>query len=723
MQTNQRSSRLSEGPQPPPLSHSMIARLELGENDPDTFREVIDDLTVQNKKLKRQVRQYERLHTNQLAHDGLFELRIRNLPPGKKHELEVTLQNFASTVQSSQQRPAQGPAVRGRNPPIEACSKNEKPTPSSSPYTRPPDSGYASVSPARDPAKDMSVPHGNTLDRVYKQMAPAMEQVSQITNHGTVQAVYSPNVAGISDRSKKRIIVRRLEELSLRNEADEVTLDESNGRSKVPRRLLKRSDKLESSQRSPSPNCLRYSQDRGATSPVASFSSQPHHEWIFLNLLINAAQLHTLNVTPEFVRQAIRTDSDKLLLSEDGCKVRWRGTAEHTVIIPDGPNDNLAKGDASQSAVPQSTSIDQPEQWSGGNYAAPMHPLQKNRSTADGGIDSPQLAKTYRAIAPRKVLTTGLHYKPLFAHPARHQRRSNRSSDDGSIGSSGPSSDTEENYTTNFSRNGPDPSNGPLIFFDKEPFFLDLSADTADVDHITLPSYSKSAAEPLGDLRVAHKASQSHETYQAVALATDSDRSWRRRAHSKGLTQSPLLRVHNDYPAYSADDLDDRPQIHLEASGIGGICLDDNFAIEVKMQKPSTPDLPLPCPAIHHRLHTALSASIHRATTDTRIRSHHIISTKTTHLPPSPLPPPSYVYPAFSSSSSGSEAGYATLENSDSESELELRRVSLSPRMRTWFEQKYHADSQGGLAGAREDSMSDVGWGSIGDDEDSEIDD
>ncbi len=55
--------------------------------------------------------------------------------------------------------------------------------------------------------------------------------------------------------------------------------------------------------------------------------------YVYLNLLTNMAQLHTMSVTLPFVKQAIRTFSNCLELNEDGTKVRWRTGLDH--IKPD----------------------------------------------------------------------------------------------------------------------------------------------------------------------------------------------------------------------------------------------------------------------------------------------------------------------------------------------------------------------------------------------------
>src|SRR6478736_10420702 len=64
--------------------------------------------------------------------------------------------------------------------------------------------------------------------------------------------------------------------------------------------------------------------------------------WVSLNLLYNLAQLHLINVTPDFVRSAVLEISTKFQLSTDGHKIRWRGGSKDTkfsshVAIHDSP--------------------------------------------------------------------------------------------------------------------------------------------------------------------------------------------------------------------------------------------------------------------------------------------------------------------------------------------------------------------------------------------------
>jgi hypothetical protein len=70
------------------------------------------------------------------------------------------------------------------------------------------------------------------------------------------------------------------------------------------------------------------------------------HGYMYLNVLINMAQLHTLNVTPEFVKKSLEQYSKKLELSSDGRKVRWKGGSDLTRTSSNGSPDgnSIASG-------------------------------------------------------------------------------------------------------------------------------------------------------------------------------------------------------------------------------------------------------------------------------------------------------------------------------------------------------------------------------------------
>ena len=71
---------------------------------------------------------------------------------------------------------------------------------------------------------------------------------------------------------------------------------------------------------------IEYIKHLGQSSPLAGAETSDKNEgWVYLNLLINMAQLHTLNVTPEFVKRAVAELSTKFELAADGQRLRWKG--------------------------------------------------------------------------------------------------------------------------------------------------------------------------------------------------------------------------------------------------------------------------------------------------------------------------------------------------------------------------------------------------------------
>lgn len=60
------------------------------ESNSDSFRSVIDDLTIKNQKLKKRLRKLEGLHAQHVTHsERLFELRVHDLPEYANRELGV----------------------------------------------------------------------------------------------------------------------------------------------------------------------------------------------------------------------------------------------------------------------------------------------------------------------------------------------------------------------------------------------------------------------------------------------------------------------------------------------------------------------------------------------------------------------------------------------------------------------------------------------------------
>ncbi|KAL8932380.1 MAG: hypothetical protein Q9216_006862 [Gyalolechia sp. 2 TL-2023] len=683
LQAERLSSRPGQSSQPAPLSYSLLSRLELSENDPNTFREVIDDLTVQNKRLKKRLKRYERINTQGLKHSGLFELRVQNLPYDKKQELEVILQRFASTIHPSKNTSVSNRAGSNRAGSIQPRGAGSNLIPSSPPYAKGLDSAYASVSATGATFKPTSGRSDYSISRARSHMSPSAEHELCTSVDARPQRAESPSLTEISDVSKQRLAVERLQELFLTGNGDVKSIIESNLLAHSPQSRNPSNDNAHITNYAPSigrqtrspPYTSRHLRHLDDTPQVTGFGAESQHEWVYLNLLINLAQLHTLNITPELVRSGIQATSTRLVLSEDGSKVRWQGDFERSVTSPDHPDDLATTHHASTAA-----SLIQPEPTLQLPEGQALEQYYEESSSRNERILEP--GDNIYTFAPSSRAAKRSNYKPLFAHQRQHAQESSHGSSNGSQKPGSSLSDTKESIP-------PDPgdrenaTNGPLVFFDGDSFFLDLSSDPTDANSAGHLSYSNRYTEPLGWRSGPYQTDPAYERKQAIpTLRPEDHEDW---------NQSPPLRVNDGNPTSIIPDDDpsaSRARFHFQASGIGGIHLADNFAIDVQTARAS----------VSHPVPKSLTSTSSLRDDDIpasprfqrhRVHNTQILSCTTTHLPPSPLPPPSYVYPALSSStSSETDDGYSSLDDLDSESDYELRKVSLSPQVRMWVEEQ-----------------------------------
>ncbi|KAL8810921.1 MAG: hypothetical protein Q9200_002195 [Gallowayella weberi] len=204
-----RSSRPGQSSQPQPLSHSLLSQLELGPNDPNTFRDIIDDLTVQNKKLRRHLRRYKKSHSIGKEHQGLFEVRMYNVSPEKKHELQTVLQDFASNMYQSQSRSAPQYAVSESH--SLSHKSNHKSIPPTHPFTENPDSAYASVSATNITAQTLSALSERSKVDFYNPLQLESERTPYSHHRSPQTPQQDPDE--IPDTSKQEIVVKKLEQL------------------------------------------------------------------------------------------------------------------------------------------------------------------------------------------------------------------------------------------------------------------------------------------------------------------------------------------------------------------------------------------------------------------------------------------------------------------------------------------------------------------------------
>lgn len=85
---------------------------------------------------------------------------------------------------------------------------------------------------------------------------------------------------------------------------------------------------------------------------MANIRANDNNEgWVYLNLLINMAQLHTLNVTPEFIKKAVNQLSVNFELSSDGQRIRWKGGVGGTSLSAEGRGTSVESAMSSRSGI------------------------------------------------------------------------------------------------------------------------------------------------------------------------------------------------------------------------------------------------------------------------------------------------------------------------------------------------------------------------------------
>ncbi|KAI1344520.1 frequency clock protein [Xylariaceae sp. FL0016] len=180
----------------PGMTHSSSA---------DEFRGVIDDLTIENKRLKEELKKYRQMGPDSMRRDKLFEVKVHGLPHKKKRELEATLRDFTTSLEGSSTGASPNRKKIPRSKNIHS-STSKHASSSSGSNSRPVDSAYASMS--TDPnSSSMSLPRQNHAAR-ERTNNQAIENYLRDIPEGLW-----PRPAALTEREKKKLVVKRLEQL------------------------------------------------------------------------------------------------------------------------------------------------------------------------------------------------------------------------------------------------------------------------------------------------------------------------------------------------------------------------------------------------------------------------------------------------------------------------------------------------------------------------------
>ncbi|KAI2616921.1 frequency clock protein [Hypomontagnella submonticulosa] len=786
----------------PGLTHS---------NSSQDFRSIVDDLTVENKRLKEELRKYKQMGPDSLRRDKLFEVKVHGLSSRKKRELEAALRDFTTGLEGSSTGASPSRKKTSSKSKNVHSSLSKHASSSSGSNSRPVDSAYASMSTGPSPS---SVP---SLGQA-KAARQRSEQKIQSYLRDIPEGLW-PRPTIMTEKDKKRLVVKRLEHLFTGKMGDpaervplplvpepiaeDVKMEGSDEKPIPPNDAIREaqirplnSRQIESSSRDngsasnphshsnshsnvdqteprdngngsrsgsgsgsgggsgngngsghvsgggsggnggngnngnnmsphtsmpmsmlmpppeqrptrprdldpdrkqvPSEN-MDYIRHLGLVAPESQkqFSARdvsPDAEgWVYLNLLCNLAQLHILNVTPAFIRNAVSEKSTKFQLSPDGRKIRWRGGVEGTKFSSDsGSNSqrNQSSDDTDDGSNDQEQRKKQKTQ-SAGNDVTPHKPSKFGLGVQDSNSSE------------------SFHYKPLFVHHQTSSSDEQPSGGDETGSSYGPPEESNLGMNSHWGQSGVSGisqrkrrRDGAIIYYSGAPFCTDLSGDFSEglEGEVSPTTYDMTSSGgrretgvqsdrgpvSLGIIRPQFSRSTSGSSLPFRPLSTLNPLNT---LHGSRGTLMDLDDKSNDPPELTSGETDDdvdvdvdvdfpwsksnqhAPFLNLEASGLGGVYPEDHFVIIVSTRRPkqitvddsgSDDDDDETRPSFAERSSQETTDSIiHKlASMTTGSPPPHQIPDVTAHtiqiqyltgkfrrLPPVPLPPPTFYFP------------------------------------------------------------------------------
>ncbi|KAH7015429.1 frequency clock protein [Ilyonectria destructans] len=416
--------------------------------------------------------------------------------------------------------------------------------------------------------------------------------------------------------------------------------------------------------------------------------------WVYLNLLCNLAQLHIINVTPEFVRVAVSELSSRFQLSSDGRKIRWRGGSRGTKFSSDssGYNSQQSPSNCDTDDSNKKTRKRQKVVSSTNNN---FHAESSTKKASKFGAQEPGFSESF-------------HYKPILV-----QRDSSTSMDE-TLSSVGPFEESNVD-DSRWGMSGSGTSNrrkrrhdGAIIYYSGAPFCTDLSGDPGDVS--TSPNMLTDS-QTTHDLhqQLLPNRSPSGRTYSGSFI---NDRPLSDRGQF--LRSSPEMNIDDNgrTPKWTTDEAEESGDVELglvwstekqyiklhplEPCGLGGIRPDDHFMVVVATKR-SKQDA-IPTDTSHQqpgsdettdgtirRLATMSTSSpdlqAFRTTPHRGIRPIGIeyVSGGIKRLQPVPLPPPAMFIPPFSSDGSTTDDMFASESMDDLESSEEMMSQLANP--------------------------------------------
>ncbi|RMZ86610.1 hypothetical protein DV736_g6164, partial [Chaetothyriales sp. CBS 134916] len=669
------------------------------DSENEDLRGVIDDLTIENKRLKQLLKIYRtRPARVPDAQDKVFELRVHGLPTDKKRELEQLLRSFATSA-NLQTNSVPGSSATATYGSCQMQSSEWSPgrTQQGQPKRPHTDSGYASNS--NSVLNSAAVP--NAWSPQFPISKSRRNKIIKSYLHDIPDTLLPRQPLYMTDRAKMALVVCRLEQFFTGNTAapgehmqptqqqevsnsaaradasgsnqphglegsreahmlpqdTKLNLDALNQEPSTQDSVAKLRQDVSSAgnsdivgdhfsrpgspdQRPTRPldldvhraqvaaDNMEYLRHLGLTTPRASASGDKHSSWIYLNLLISMAQLHTINVTPTFIRRAVRKMSTKLELSADGHKVRWKGGLEGTTFTQEEEgaidpsnnsiHDNGGKVRHRRSKRTKTTSSsnnisERPssEAQTSGHHSS-SGPMQHISAVATAAIPTTSQTQAKSGSA--------IEYQPLFYKGNKYAAHGSYL--DSTCPSHSSSSSSAAHVLSRRNLNHYRNDEGIITFFSTPHFCSDASADSAPTNwKLVRPVFPGHALGIKKEL-VEESSLRHHDAcYFTPQFA----------APPYGPSPDEPLIAFRPTQLTSAGNDETQP-MELPVSGLGGVNPEDNFALDVKVGR-----------FRHQEYPSTERTPFHRKRKRKRY-SYRILGCETLSLQASKLPPPSYLF-------------------------------------------------------------------------------
>lgn len=703
------------------------------DSENEDLRGVIDDLTIENKRLKQMIRHGKKAAPqstpSEVTHqqDKLFEVRMHGLPAEKRRELEYLLKNFATSVHTTV------PSRTSATSNSESVGDSGLGTSHGPVKTIRTDSGYGSNSNSAQggptlPIKGLAPPASSksTRNRAVK------TYLQDIPN--TLLPRHNPIM---SERAKNALIVRRLEQLFTGRNATPGQHDQpmqqqeiSNSAAQADRVQDARNNKkrraegnreahvyppdskvnLDAMTYDAEPveavKLIREESVSGGASPnqrptrpldldihraqvAADNISYIHHlglsspqfggvlkegeesPWMFLNLLSGLAQLHTLNVTSEQIRKAIKKVSGRFELSKDGNKVRWVGGSDGTKFAIEDEKAieaaEVSNQDSAEDATTGGSSSRRSKTDSASGAAATSNTASEDKTSAmqtSSGSKGQLMTtsamsnmETSSAMTKPTTTSSAFDYKPILfrGKPDAIYNDEIMDSDESFDTSSGDSSGLV--HALNKSNLNQQTKEEGLITFYNNPYYCsDFSSDNKPSNMVKArPAViGETLGVPVPVVNVESPLRFHDATYFTAHFASrpfDAD-ALPEQEKEKFDSQLPQLQLE---PISEAGEEETMP-MEMQVCGLGGTSPADNFALDVKIERNSLPA----------RGQGAVFKTLPFSRRKLPLKFEtEVASCEKIDLLPSKLPPPNYIF--FTSSSSSEAADIDTSEVSDDE--------------------------------------------------------